>query len=197
VGITKLSKSGFTASSYQKYDDFLAGNTAFNPSSYESIATVTVGSGGAANVEFTSISSDYTHLQIRGIGRSTSTECDIKVQFNSDTGSNYSYHRLQGNGSTTGADGSGSQTTMFYCGRIDASTSVFGATIIDILDYKNTNKYKTLRALMGFDANGSGYSSLGSGMWMNTNAVTSIKLIPHAGNFAQYSEFSLYGIRGA
>jgi hypothetical protein len=164
-------------------------------SSYESIATVTVGSGGSANVEFTSIPADYTHLQVRGIARSTSTECDIKVQLNSDTGSNYAYHRLYGTGSSVGADGTASQTTMFYCGRINASSSVFGANIIDILDYKNTNKNTTLRTLMGFDANGSGYASLGSGLWMNTNAVTSIKLIPHAGNFAQYSQFALYGVK--
>jgi hypothetical protein len=163
---------------------------------YESIATTTVGSGGSANVEFTSIPGTYTHLQVRGIARSTSTECDIKVQLNGDTGSNYAYHRLQGNGSATGADGASSQTTMFYCGRINASASVFGANIIDILDYTNTNKNTTLRALMGFDANGSGYASLGTGLWMNTNAVTSIKLIPHAGNFAQYSQFALYGIKG-
>ena len=164
-------------------------------SSYESIATVTVGSGGAANVEFTGITGSYTHLQVRGIARSTSTECDIKVQLNGDTGSNYAYHRLYGGGASVGADGSASQTTMFYCGRINATASVFGANIIDILDYTNTNKNTTLRALMGFDANGSGYVSLGSGLWMNTNAVTSIKLIPHAGNFAEYSQFALYGVK--
>jgi len=166
-------------------------------SSYESIATVTVGAGGAADVTFSSIAATYTHLQVRGIARSTSTECDIKVQLNSDTGSNYAYHRLYGTGSGTGADGSGSQTTMFYCGRINASASVFGANIIDILDYTNTNKNTTLRALMGFDANGSGYVSLGSGLWINTAAVNAIKLIPHAGNFAEYSHFALYGIKGA
>jgi len=164
---------------------------------YDSISTVTVGSGGASDVTFSSIPATYTHLQVRGIARSTSSECDVKVQLNGDTGSNYAYSRIYGTGSATGTDISSSQTTMFYCGRINASTSVFGANIIDILDYKNTNKYSTLRALMGFDANGSGYVSLGSGLWMNTNAVTSIKLIPHAGNFAQYSQVALYGIKGS
>ena len=165
------------------------------PSSYESIATVTVGGGGAADVTFSSIAGTYTHLQIRGIARSTSSECDVKVQLNGDTGSNYAYHRIYGTGSGTGADGSGSATTMFYCGRINASTSVFGANIIDILDYTNTNKNTTLRAFMGFDSNGGGYVSLGSGLWVNTNAVTSIKLIPHSGNFAEYSQFALYGVK--
>lgn len=165
--------------------------------SFESIATVTVGSGGAANVEFTSIPGTYAHLQIRGFGRSSSAECDVKVQLNSDTGSNYAYHRLQGDGASVGADGAASQTTMFYCGRITNNASTFGANIIDILDYTNTNKYTTLRTLMGWDGNGSGYISLASGLWMNTNAVTSIKLIPHSNNFTQYSHFALYGIKSA
>jgi hypothetical protein len=50
---------------------------------------------------------------------------------------------------------------------------------------------------MGFDANGSGYVSLGSGLWMNTAAVTSIKLSPYSGTFVQYTQFALYGIKGA
>ena len=175
----------------------LSSGVTVSASSYESIATVTVGGGGAADVTFSSIAATYTHLQVRGIARSTSSECDVKVQLNGDTGSNYAYHRIYGTGSGTGADGTGSATTMFYCGRINASTSVFGANIIDILDYTNTNKNTTLRAFMGFDSNGGGYVSLGSGLWVNTNAVTSIKLIPHAGNFAEYSQFALYGIKGA
>jgi hypothetical protein len=71
--------------------------------SYESIATVTVGSGGAANVEFTSIPATYTHLQVRGIGRSLEANTGVDVQylrFNSDTGSNYAWHQLVGNGSS-------------------------------------------------------------------------------------------------
>ena len=74
--------------------------------SYESIASVTVGSGGAANVEFTSISGSYTHLQIRGIARSleANTGVDVPyVTFNSDSGSNYSWHQVNGNGSTVSA----------------------------------------------------------------------------------------------
>jgi hypothetical protein len=196
MAITSI-KTGSSFTNLVKHENFLAGNAAYIPPSYESIATVTVGSGGAANVEFTSIPATYTHLQVRGFARSTSTECDVKVQLNGDTGSNYAYHRMYNSGGVGAADGSSSQTTMFYCGRIKASTSVFGANIIDILDYTNTNKYTTLRILMGLDDNGSGYNSLASGLWLNTNAVTSIKLIPHAGNFAQYSQFALYGIKGA
>jgi hypothetical protein len=165
--------------------------------SYESISTVTVGATSVTNVEFTSIPATYTHLQVRGIARHSANETDIKVQLNSDTGSNYSQHRLYGTGSVTGASGDANGTSMEFCGRMDATANTFGANVIDILDYTNTNKYKTVRILMGYDANGSGYVSLSSGGWRNTNAVTSVKLIPYSGNFVQYTQFALYGIKGA
>lgn len=170
--------------------------------SYESIATVTVGSGGAANVEFTSIPSGFEHLQIRAIARSTRASVDnvfVNMQINSDTGANYSYHDLYGDGSTVAA-GAITSVTQNYIQRITASTaaaSIFGTFVIDILDYKNTNKYKTLKSLGGFDLNGSGQIYLVSGSWRNTNAITSLKFTSQAtGDFAQYSRFALYGIKG-
>lgn len=164
---------------------------------FESIATVSVGSGGAANVEFTSIPGTYTHLQIRGIGKSTSSPTDLDIQFNSDTGSNYRAHRLYGDGSSVVADVSTQTTRLDRAGFLAGGTSVFAANIIDILDYTNTNKYTTVRSLYGYDNNGSGYQFFSSGLWMNTNAITSIKLYPDAGNFVQYTTFALYGIKGA
>ena len=169
---------------------------------YESIATVTVGSGGAANVEFTSIATDWTHLQIRCIARTdrASTSDALKVTFNSDTGANYAYHQLYGQG-TSVISGGGSSASQIYADRMSAASataSIFGAAVIDILDYANTNKYKTLRSLGGVDLNGSGEMHLDSGLWQNTNAITSIKLVPNVGpNFVQYSHFALYGIKGA
>ena len=77
-------------------------------SSYESIATVTVGAGGSASVEFTSIASTWTHLQIRGIGRTTRTDYvndNIKININSDTGNNYTTHSLFGDGASATASG--------------------------------------------------------------------------------------------
>ena len=178
-------------------------------SSYESIATVTVGSGGAADVTFSSIPSTYTHLQIRTIGRSSNSAnngVSMRIQLNSDTGSNYSQHYLgtyQGAGSTTESVGA-ANTSSIYIGTIpdnNIMADLYAGTIIDILDYKDNNKYKTLRSLSGYDFNGatSGYSyfNLQSGNWRNTNAITSIKLFGAAGNFMQYSQFALYGIKGA
>ena len=165
--------------------------------SYESIATVTVGSGGAANIEFTSIPSTFEHLQIRLFVRPTSTSNGpVFMQCNSDTGSNYTRHSLRTDGSTVFTSGSASTTSMYfngfnvYVGATDRPT----VSIIDILDYKNTNKYKTVRTLAGLENNGSGEVGLYSGMWMNTNAITSIKLFDNV-NYGEYTKAALYGIK--
>lgn len=170
--------------------------------SYESIATVTVGSGGAANVEFTSIPGTFTHLQIRGITRGTRANINTNVYFgfNSDTTTgNYYGHYLGGDGSAASAGAKiGSSTNALILSVADTSTaSVFSGFVIDILDYANTNKYKTSRSLNGYDTNGDGRIFLQSGLWMSTSAITSIQITDPLGNFKQYSQFALYGIKGS
>jgi hypothetical protein len=163
---------------------------------YESIATVTVGSGGSSSISFTSIPSTYQHLQVRAIQRCSSGVNNLQMQLNSDTRNNYSTHRLGGTGEGVFADATTSTSGM-KLGLTGLATSTFGATIVDLLDYANVNKYKTVRSLNGFDENGvRGYILLTSGLWMNTNAVTSITIYPSADSFQQYSSFALYGIKG-
>ena len=167
---------------------------------YESIATVTVGSGGSSSISFTSIPSTYQHLQVRGIARGTAayTYSNLFFQFNLDTGSNYSYHYIYGNGSAAGVAAGTTQSSILGARITDgsATASVFGACVFDVLDYKSTNKYKTLRHLGGVDNNGGGEIYLSSGLWMNTAAVSSIQIVSGNGNLAQYSSFALYGIKG-
>jgi hypothetical protein len=179
----------------------LAGNAAYvEPGDYESISTVTVGSGGSANVTFSSIPATYTHLQIRGIIRQSTTGFDqALLQFNSDTGTNYARHNINAEGGTAAAE-AGTSVNKISIAAIPGSSqtaSVFGATVVDILDYKNTNKYTTTRALAGTDSNGSGYVWFASGLWQNTAAITTITITPGAGNFVEYTQFALYGIKGA
>jgi hypothetical protein len=182
---------------------FASANTTVG-TSFESIATVTVGSGGASNVEFTSIPGTYTHLQIRGISKATNNPSAtdwnlLYIETNSDTGSNYSEHRIEGNGSSVSATGSANTTKMAVSVESGSlqNANTFGVAVIDVLDYANTNKYKTFRGLGGADNNGSGVVSFHSGLWRSTNAITSIKLTPQASTFAQYTQFALYGIKSA
>lgn len=180
----------------------LAGNAAYDPYAFESIATVTVGAGGSANIEFTSIPSTYTHLQLRLIGRSNrSANFDVmRLRCNTDSGSNYAYHTLYGDGTSVSATAQTSQTELSF-NRLagnNATANDFGVMVIDLLDYKNTNKYKTVRNLGGADNNGSGEIYFESGLWMSTSAITSIKIYPGVGtSFNQYSTAALYGIKGA
>jgi hypothetical protein len=169
---------------------------------YESIATVTVGSGGSASITFSSIPSTYQHLQIRGIARSTATGDSTgqyyAFRFNSDTGNNYSFHVMKGDGSSVSASAIAPWDTMAVERTSTAfqTAGVFGAIVLDVLDYADTNKYKTTRALAGFDNNGSGQIALCSDSWRNTAAVDNIVFTLGAGNFAEYSSFALYGIKG-
>lgn len=171
------------------------------PGGYESIATVTVGAGGTSTISFTSIPATYTHLQVRILARASGSagSTQAKMTVNSLT-SGYTYHILVGDGSSASAEG-GANTAFFAPAPKmtdnGATSSVFGIGIIDILDYTNTNKYKTGRCLSGYDANGSGVLILSSSiMGSTTNAISSIKFEDQSGgNFVQYSSFALYGCK--
>lgn len=177
--------------------------------SFESIATVSVGSGGSASVEFTSIPNTFTHLQIRYIARTNrgtfgveSFKINVGVS-SADTGANYTRHFLLGDGSSAAAYADTSAT--YWEGVNDLGTTTggsFGAGVIDILDYANTNKYKTMRKLGGVDVNGTvggvgGAISLVSSVWMSTSAIGYIKIAGMLNNLQQYSHFALYGIKAA
>jgi hypothetical protein len=199
--IYKMSNAG-GMSTVTRYTDMLAGNTTWNPwepaGAYDALATVTVPSGGAASIEFAGIPTGYKHLQIRGLGRASSGNAYMKVRFNSDAGNNYTYHQLFGLGSGSAAAGGGTSENGAAAITVTAGSlaaNIFAVSIIDVLDYANTSKNKTLRCLDGMDANGSGQIILNSGLWLNTSAITSVSLIISASTFAQHSTFALYGIK--
>jgi hypothetical protein len=212
MAITSI-KTGSSFKNLIKYNDFLAGNTAYQPTAYESIATVTVGSGGASSVSFSSIPSGYQHLQVRSLIQTNRTSYavdQITWRFNDDSGNNYAAHYIRGGFATTpNAAASVSATSTNRITYPAISTSVvantFTASVMDILDYANTNKYKTTRELAGYDLNGTagtdsygGTITLGSGLWMSTSAITKITIDKTDGSlWSQHSKFGLFGIKGA
>ena len=169
--------------------------------SFESIATVTVGSGGTGTISFSSIPSTYTHLQLRGSLRTdnANTGDNIRLRINGDTGSNYATHQLYGTGSSSGqGGGNGNLIYLLQAPAANAGASIFGGFVCDILDYASTNKNKTTRSLGSFDMNGvGGVVTLWSGVWLNTNAITSLSLFGDSTTFQQYSTVALYGIKSA
>jgi hypothetical protein len=167
---------------------------------FESIASAT-GTGSSGTISFTSIPGTYQHLQLRGIARSTNTSTDpgaITVAFNSDSGTNYAWHNLYGDGASALAAGSSSGVNISLrdtTARNGMAANIMGCVIIDIQDYASTTRNKTLRAFGGTDLNGSGTAALFSGLWINTAALTSISLSV-SGAFTTATQFALYGIRG-
>jgi hypothetical protein len=166
---------------------------------FESIQTINV-TTTVASVEFTSIPQTFTHLQIRAIARVNSGDSfQLLAQFNGDTATNYSYHYLFGNGSSAASGNALTQSQMSVGSQPGSSSgaNIFGASICDILDYTNTNKFKTSRALSGSERQATpSYAFMPSGHWRSTAAITSIKLLSEgAASFVQYSTFALYGVK--
>ena len=168
---------------------------------YQSIETVTVGSGGTGTITFSSIPAGYTHLQVRAFGqtdRGSVSYDGAQMRINSDTASNYSSHTIVGTGASAS---SGSLLTTYmqlpWVGFGTTTGSNWGGAVIDILDYLDTNKFKTVRALGGADGNGSGFVTLTSGNWRSSSAITSITFVPDGGTtWSQHTQFALYGIKG-
>jgi hypothetical protein len=122
----------------------------------------------------------------------------ISTTFNGDSAANYAWHALIGNGSAASAGAGTSASNFVAFGRLSGtSTTNPTGVIMDILDYANTSKYKTVRSLGGVDNNGSGEVNLISGLWQSTTAINSIYLSPFNGaiGFSANTSFALYGIR--
>ncbi len=168
---------------------------------FESIATVTVGSTAQSTIEFTSIPSTYKHLQIRGIMRFSGNDSGFGLWFNNDTtSSNYYSHNLATSGTSTPYTQQMAESFIAWSAPNNGTTAnVFMGMVIDVLDYTSSTKYKTVKNLYGFDANGSGRCLFSSELWKNTNAITSLKFDARVqgstSDFGQYSSFALYGIK--
>lgn len=174
----------------------LAGNVG-HLTAFEHIQSITVGSLGASSVTFSEIPQDYRHLQIRITSRTTGSATNydvIGMRLNGDSGNNYSSHYLYGTGSSAFSSAATSQSYMnvWASASNGMTANIFGSAVVDILDYANTVKNKTVRILGGVDTNGNGGVFLTSNLWMSTAAITSI-VFPTG--LASNSTFSLYGIR--
>lgn len=173
-------------------------------SSFDSIATATV-SSPTGTVTFSGIPQTYTHLQLRMVSRDTGSDVNgspIYMYFNSDTSSsNYADHTIYGDGSAVtvvGYQNFGGYILLNRFTNPSYNASIFGALVVDILDYRNTNKNKTVRSFGGYDVNGSGGRSyLTSGLWVNTSAITSLTLNYNNAALATNSTYALYGIKVA
>ena len=195
MAITRLATSSLKT--LNKYDDFLAGNAAYNPSSFYSIATVTT--SGVKTLTFSSIPSTYKALQVRMMALSVTAGAGAYIQFNGDTASNYATHFLSGNGTAVSAGGYATQPSITFSGNgPGAPTSTYPYVgIVDIQDYASTSKNKTVRAFTGADNNGATIQhevDLSSGLWISTAAISSLTITADY-NWSAGSTFALYGVK--
>jgi len=163
---------------------------------YTLIASSTVGSGGAANIEFTSIGSAYTDLLLNVSCRTASGGADsVKISFNSDTTSgNYQIKYLEGNGTNVSSGTSPSQYSVSASGSTDTANTFSNAQVY-IPNYAGSNAKNWSSNTVTENNGTAAYSTLIAGNWNNTNAITTIRLtLTGAANFAQYSTAYLYGI---
>jgi len=164
---------------------------------YDSLATITVPSGGLASITFAAIPNTYKHLQLRVSALTEASGKVMAARFNSDSTGSYTWHFLNGQGTAANAgNATGNTYARFFGQDVGTNTTHPSVAIIDLLDYTNTTKNKTMRALSGSDNNGNGETGLQSSLWLNTSAISSVTFVLNDGSdYAQHSQFSLYGVR--
>jgi hypothetical protein len=162
---------------------------------YESIESKTLVST-ATDITFTDISGTYTDLVLISDILMSGAQANCFVQVGNgtiDTGSNYSYTILSGNGSTASSDrGSNDTRGIFFTNNSYPQTTTRNLTIMSFQNYSNTTTNKTIlfrsnNAALGTDAI--------VGLWRSTSAINRIKVYPTNNSFASGSTFSLYGIK--
>lgn len=167
----------------------------YQPNAFHHLETVRLASS-ATSLTFSNLDrySDYQHLQIRVVGRSSraADNDNLSIQFNADSGANYSFHRLYGQSSVVSNAGS-NETKISIPGFGANSPALFSGHVIDIVDPFETTKFTTIRSIGGVS---SILIGLTSGSWRNTAAVSSITFDTDvAGDLLSGSRFSLYGIK--
>lgn len=167
------------------------------PATYEPIATTTLGSA-ANSITFSSISASYTDLKIvLNYKRSDAGNMYAALQFNSDTGSNYSYTVVYGFGTGTGSASTASNSQMFFNNQDPANGTNFSIGTADIFSYAGST-FKTVLLTHSADNNGSGGVSRTVGLWRSTSAISSIVIKSWSSpNFDIGTTATLYGIKNA
>lgn len=206
MAVTKFS-SGSSFKNLTKYDDFLAGNAAYDPAATWLIQRI-AGTGSSGTITFSSIPQTYSSLQLRILGKDTNTTSitlDGYVQLNGDAGSNYSYHYLRAGGGTVSASGGYPNSVIIMPNAFSSSkaatpaqANIYGVAIVDIHDYTSTTRNKTVRIFGGSDSNLSDAAIgpyLASGSWNNTAAVTSVSIVAGGTAWTTGTTIALYGMK--
>ena len=162
---------------------------------YTLIKAVTVGSGGAANIEFTSIPNTYTDLVVLSSCRGTGAGgvVDSQITFNNST-TNYSGKNIEGNGTTIYSQNHGSTGLKLIDVGAGSTSNIFSVIEVYIPNYTSSNFKSVCTSNVTENAGANSWQQMAAGQWSDTSAITSIKLAPDAGTYVQHSSAYLYGI---
>lgn len=160
---------------------------------YEPITTNTLVTA-VPTVTFNTISSAYTDLVLIINAATGVNDIDMYIQVNSDTGSNYSWTRFVGTGSTWVASKASNSTLGYRVGNMSGSNVGQNNAVVHFQNYANTAAYKSILARGNNPAN---LVEFFVGLWRSTSAITSMDIKTQSGNFSVGSTFTLYGIKAA
>ena len=161
------------------------------PATYEPINTTTLNSA-ASSITFSGIPSTYTDLVIVCNG-TASGNTGLGLQFNSDTGTNYSGTFLEGSGTAASSERQTSVNYIRIAWNALWDTANPGMVLVNIQNYSNT----TTKTLLARSDKSDRYTGATVGLWRSTSAVTSITITGVSNNIASGSTFTLYGIKSA
>jgi hypothetical protein len=164
---------------------------------YDPIATTTISGSSTNTYTFSSIPSTYTDLVLVFGNFQGTTNYSFAIRFNGDSGSNYSYTVLEGNGSASASTGNSRSTTGYYNGAVIGFPDSKSNGLFNIMNYSNATTYKSI--LGRYNYRGTGLSGMGIsvGTWRSTSAITSLTFFLASGNFTAGSTATLYGIKAA
>lgn len=167
------------------------------PNTMTLISAVTVGAGGAATIDFTSIPSTYTDLCVNLSARSSTTEAVVLLGFNNST-SNFTSRLLYGDGSSPGsASYSSPESRAMSMTYSNQTANTFSNGTLYVPNYNSSN-YKSWTSDSTQETNGTlSYFFAFAGLWSNTAAINRLTLTPIGGTFVQYSTAYLYGIKNS
>lgn len=191
MAISRLSETTLQTG-FQKFNTLWDGRSAVG--AMDAISSVRLTSA-QSHISFNNIPQTYTHLQVR-IYANVGSEAFGTMTFN-DVASNYqALRQFYGSSTNVVSNKPNSATSYAETSYFPSTTNVFSSTIIDILDYSNTNKHKTVKNIGGWDNNTLGYILTRSALWATNSAITVITFAVNSNaTYSAGTTISLYGIR--
>jgi len=163
------------------------------------IASSTVGSGGTSSIDFTSIPSTYTDLQLMLSARGASTALYANIKLNNSSSAIYSLRTIYGDGSAAASQNDSGATYFerFLMVSSAYTANTFSNGMLYIPNYAGSNNKSVMFDSVNENNATAAQSFMVAGLWASTAAINQITLTPNTGNFAQYSTAYLYGVKNA